>query len=478
MRPYLRVANVFEDRIDTSDVMEMNFTPEEFVKYRLFPGDILLNEGQSRELVGRPAIYRGEVPEACFQNTLVRYICSSAVIPEFALLVFRHYLHSGRFQTIAKWTTSVAHLGAERFANLDFPLPPLNEQRRIVARLEELTARTGAARAALEAIPPLLDRFRQSVLAAAFRGDLTADWRAQNPDVEPASELLKRIRAERRRRWEEAELERMRAKGKMPGDDRWKARYVEPEGVDAEGLPELPEGWAWATVEQAAFVNLGRQRSPKNHNGQHMRPYLRAANVTWSGIDISDVREMNFDPTEVTGYLLEPGDILLSEGSGSASEVGKPAVFRGEVSGCCFQNTLVRVRCPVLALVEWLHLHFLGDALSGRFASLSRGIGIHHIGREGVAQWPVAIPPLEEQRRILASVGQALESMEVTVGNVNAISTALTTLHQSLLAKAFRGELVPQDPTDEPASVLLERIRKQREAAGGGGRPKRGRKAK
>lgn len=361
---------------------------------------------------------------------------------------------------------------------MPLPLPPLNEQRRIVARLEELTARTKAARGALEAIPPLLDRFRQSVLAAAFRGDLTADWRAQNPDVEPASELLKRIRVERRRRWEEAEIEKMRAKGKVPGDDRWKARYVEPEGVDAEGLPELPEGWVWTTVEQAAFVNLGRQRSPRNHNGPHMRPYLRAANVTWTGIDISDVREMNFDPTEVTGYLLEPGDILLSEGSGSAREVGKPAVFRGEVTGCCFQNTLVRVRCPVLALVEWLHLHFLCDALSGRFASLSRGIGIHHIGREGIAQWPVAIPPLEEQRRILASVGQALESTEVTVTKVSAISTALDHLHQSLLSKAFRGELVPQDPTDEPASVLLERIRKEREAAGGGGRPKRGRKAK
>ena len=358
------------------------------------------------------------------------------------------------------------------------PLPPLNEQRRIVARLQELTTRTKAARAALEAIPPLLDRFRQSVLAAAFRGDLTADWRAKNPDVEPASELLKRIRAERRQRWEEAELEKMRAKGKVPGDDRWKARYVEPEGVDAEGLPELPEGWVWATVEQAAFVNLGRQRSPRNHNGPHMRPYLRAANVTWTGIDISDVREMNFDPTEVTGYLLEPGDILLSEGSGSAREVGKPAVFRGEVTGCCFQNTLVRVRCPVLALVEWLHLHFLCDALSGRFASLSRGIGIHHIGREGIAQWPVAIPPLEEQRRILASVGQALESTEVTVTKVSAISTALDHLHQSLLSKAFRGELVPQDPADEPASVLLERIRQEREAAGANGKSRRGRKAK
>lgn len=474
----LRMYNIQGGELVLRDLKRVLLSDQELEDFGLLPGDILVNRVNSSELVGKSCVVPRGLGPLAFESKNIRVRLAEAMSSRYVGAWLQTPQVGTEFSQQCKQTTGMATLDQGQLALLDVPLPPAREQRRIVARLEELTARTNAARAALEAIPPLLDRFRQSVLAAAFRGDLTADWRAKTPDVEPASELLKRIRVERRRRWEEAELEKMRAKGKVPGDDRWKARYVEPEGVDAEGLPELPEGWAWATVEQAAFVNLGRQRSPKNHNGQHMRPYLRAANVTWSGIDISDVREMNFDPTEVTGYLLEPGDILLSEGSGSASEVGKPAVFRGEVSGCCFQNTLVRVRCPVLALVEWLHLHFLGDALSGRFASLSRGIGIHHIGREGVAQWPVAIPPLEEQRRILASVGQALESMEVTVGNVNAISTALTTLHQSLLSKAFRGELVPQDPTDEPASVLLERIRKEREAAGGGGRPKRGRKAK
>jgi type I restriction enzyme S subunit len=94
-----------------------------------------------------------------------------------------------------------------------------------VEKIEALTARSRKAREALEAIPELLDQFRQSVLAAAFRGDLTADWREQNPDVEPAEALLERIRVERRKRWEEAELEKMRAKGKEPTNDKWKAKY-------------------------------------------------------------------------------------------------------------------------------------------------------------------------------------------------------------------------------------------------------------
>ena len=215
MRPYLRVANVFEDRIDTSDVLEMDFNPAEYEVYRLKCGDILLNEGQSYELVGRPAIFRDEIQGACFQNTLVRFRADEEVDAEFALVVFRHYLKSGRFRKIASQSTNIAHLGAGRFAELEFPLPPPREQRRIAAKFEALQQRTRRARTALDAIPPLLEKFRQSVLASAFRGDLTADWRAQNPDVEPASVLLERIREERRRRWEEAELEKLKAKGKV-----------------------------------------------------------------------------------------------------------------------------------------------------------------------------------------------------------------------------------------------------------------------
>lgn len=132
LRPYLRVANVFDNYIDTRDVLEMQFTDKEFNEYRLEIGDILLNEGQSIELVGRPAMYRGIPAECCFQNTLVRFRASSEIDPEFALQVFRHLLYSGRFMAIAKKTTSIAHLGVARFASLKIAFPPLDEQREIV----------------------------------------------------------------------------------------------------------------------------------------------------------------------------------------------------------------------------------------------------------------------------------------------------------------------------------------------------------
>ena len=130
-RKYLRVANVYEAHIDTSDVLEMPFTDPEYSRYKLEPGDILLNEGQSIELVGRPAMYEGFPENCCFQNTLVRFKPNNRVNPHFALQLFRLCLHDGTFQKIAKKTTSIAHLGVSRFAELELLWPPLIEQTKI-----------------------------------------------------------------------------------------------------------------------------------------------------------------------------------------------------------------------------------------------------------------------------------------------------------------------------------------------------------
>ncbi|WP_295435521.1 hypothetical protein [uncultured Thiodictyon sp.] len=140
IRPYLRVANVFDCFIDYSDVLSMNFNPHEQATYHLCAGDILLNEGQSLELVGRSAIFEGPPDTYCFQNTLVRFRCNDTTIPEYSQAVFKYWLDTGAFTRIAKQTTSVAHLGADRFAKMPFPRPSLFEQRLIADRLAEIAA--------------------------------------------------------------------------------------------------------------------------------------------------------------------------------------------------------------------------------------------------------------------------------------------------------------------------------------------------
>jgi type I restriction enzyme S subunit len=193
MRPYLRVANVFEDRIDVSDVMEMNFSPDEFERYRLCEGDVLLNEGQTPELVGRPAIYRGDPPEVAFTNSLLRFVPGSEVDAAYALLVFRRHLHAGRFKREARITTNIAHLSAGRLKTVEFPYPSVEEQRRVVSEVDGQLSRVGALHGAVQSARRRSSALRRAILERAFRGELVP----QDPDGEPALVLLERIRAER-----------------------------------------------------------------------------------------------------------------------------------------------------------------------------------------------------------------------------------------------------------------------------------------
>jgi type I restriction enzyme S subunit len=202
-------------------------------------------------------------------------------------------------------------------------------------------------------------------------------------------------------------------------------------------MSELPPGWVRAPLANIAAVQLGRQRSPKNHFGPNMRPYLRAANVTWNGLALDDVKEMNFSPAEVATFRLAPGDILLSEASGSASEVGKPAIWRGEIDGCCFQNTLLRVRTAHLepAYLLWF---FKWLALSGQFARGSRGVGIHHLGAKALSEWTVPIAPIDEQKRIVAAIEEQFSRLDAGVAALRRVRHLLVSWRSSLLAVHYQ----------------------------------------
>jgi len=199
----------------------------------------------------------------------------------------------------------------------------------------------------------------------------------------------------------------------------------------SETLPQLPEGWAWCALEDVAEVRLGRQRSPKNHAGENMVPYVRAANVTWSGLDLSDVKEMNFTPDEVEAYSLREGDLLLSEASGSASGVGKSALWHGELDVCCFQNTLIRVRSEG-PLPEYLLLVLREAVLAGKFAQASLGVGIHHLGASRLSQWPIALPPVDQQARVVEAAETLLAAIQAGIDELHANLSEPSALEASL----------------------------------------------
>ena len=193
-----------------------------------------------------------------------------------------------------------------------------------------------------------------------------------------------------------------------------------------------------------------------------MRPYLRAANATWNGLDTTDVAEMNFLPEDFERYQLHVGDILLAEASGSPNEVGKSFIWRGEIDGCCFQNTLIRVQAIGLP-PDYLQLHFLKDARTGRFGQIAKGVGIHHLGGQRLAEMAVALPPLTEQHAIISEYDRRITVAKAVESAIDTDLKRLKRFRQSILKQAYAGELVPQSAEDEPARGLLHRIRAERE---------------
>lgn len=440
MRPYLRVANVYEDRLDLSDVMEMNFTPEEYEIYRLEPGDILLNEGQSLEWVGRPAMFKGELPGACFQNTLVRFRAFQAVDPSYALLVFRGYLHTGRFQKIARWTVNIAHLGAARFAELEFPLPPLPEQRRIVAEIDRQFSLLDAGVAALKRVQAKLKRYRASVLQAACTGRLVPTEaelaRAEGRSYERADMLLDRV---------------------LRGNGRAASRTDQ----QTTQVSSTPEGWTWATVDQVSeFTRYGS--SARTSDDTRGVPVLRMGNLQEGRIDPRSLKYLPKTHHEFPDLFLRQGDLLFNR-TNSAELVGKSAVYEDNPVPCSYASYLIAVR--LLPSCQPHYLCYFINSPAGRAwvkTVVSQQVGQANVNGSKLRSLRFPMPPLGEQERIVLEVERQLSLIQQIETAVTANLRRAERLRQSILKRAFAGELVPQDPEDEPASVLLERIHLER----------------
>lgn len=217
-------------------------------------------------------------------------------------------------------------------------------------------------------------------------------------------------------------------------------------------MSDLPLGWEWTTIGEAADVQLGRQRSPKNHSGPHMRPYLRSANVTWAGIDVTDVKEMNFEPSEAATFEVRPGDLLLNEASGSPNEVGKPAIWKGEIDGCCFQNTLLRVR-PKGPATAYLYWYCRSAALAGDFGRAGRGVNIRHLGKQGLASFRLPLPPVSEQERIVAALDERLSRLDAAETLLAAAEERVNALARVSIRRLFDSQPWPWTTLGEIAEI-------------------------
>ena len=347
--------------------------------------------------------------------------------------------------------------------SFEMPLAPLPEQHRIVAEIEKHLTRLDVAAASLKLAQAKLKRYRAAVLQAACEGRLVpteADIaHAEGRDYEPADLLLERILKERRARWEDAELEKMRANGKEPKDDRWKAKYAKPLAAEAEGLPGLPEGWVWGTVEQLTADMQNGLYKPTSAYGSGI-PIIRIDDFQDGAVPTrEELKKVLVDEKEEGKYELAGGDLLVNRVN-SPSHLGKSLVVTEAHLPALFESNMMRLRLVGPRDGEWIAM--VTRSQDGR-ARLTRdakwAVNQASINQQDVASTYIPIPPTDEQRRILLEVERRLSlTQQLSAALLHCVKRA-ERLRQAILKAALEGMLVSQDPDDEPADALLERIR-------------------
>lgn len=378
--------------------------------------------------------------EMATSQDFVNWVCSDAIEPEF----LKHLLIAEN-ESLHRFSKGTTH------STIYFPevkafrvcLPPVAEQRRIVAKLDALKTRADATKEALDAVPPLLETFRRSVLAAAFRGDLTRAWREKHPDVEPATELLARIRAERRRRWEETNPRK---------------KFEEPKTTVLANLVGLP--WVAASLVQLVEPERGITYGIV----QTGEPFPEGIQTIRCG-DIKDFRIApqlkRVDPRLHEQYgrtALRGGEIVIA----IRGTVGATAVVPAALAGANISREVALL--PVLEGLSPAYLMFFLASPQGQGAITKhvKGVAQSGINIADLRQLTIPVPSGAEQNAIVAAIESSLKKVDRLNSSLDTSVRRLSTLQQAILAKAFRGELVAQDPNDEPASVLLERIAQAR----------------
>lgn len=369
---------------------------------------------------------------------------------------------SRRFRGQARGTT-ISGITKKQLLSTDFSIAPLPEQRRIVAKIEELFSELDAGVAALERARAKLERYRASVLKAAVEGRLTEQWRKENPPEETGEVLLKTILTERRKRWEEEQLAAFTAKGKRPPAG-WREKYKEPEGPDTSGLPELPEGWCWGTAEQLTdpvrtisygIVKLG------DHDPVGI-PTLRSSNVRSLRLDLSFVKRVKRSVSNAySRTIIRDGDVLVT----IRGTLGGVARVPEALGGFNISREVALLAVLDQGLSELLPYFIASPSSQGWVSGNLRGIAYTGINLSDLRFLPIPLPPRSEQVEIVRVLEDIFGRLEQANEALPTLKSRATLLRQSILKLAFEGRLVPQDPNDEPASVLLERIRATRRAA-------------
>lgn len=454
----LRTTDITKGPVDWTRVPFCEKNPPNHSRFMLKSGDIVISRAGS---VGVSALIE-EPPKAVFASYLIRF----TPLNELNRKYIAYFLQSPDYwNAISESAAGIAlqNVNAKKLAAIQIPIAPLQEQAAIVGEVEKQFTRLDAAVAALRRVQANLKRYRAAVLKAACEGRLVPTEaelaRREGRPYEPASELLRRILTERRARWEAAQTKFPVSEAKPTGE-RWKRSYQEAPSPDLSHLPSLPEGWIWTSLGQVFGVHVGA--TPSRSKSEYWNgdvPWVSSGEVCFCRIRETRERITQLGLENTSTSIHQPGTVLLGM-IGEGKTRGQVAIL--QIDACNNQNSAaIRVsETPIPP--EYVYRFLEGEY--ERTRRLSSGGNQPALNKERVRAIPVPLPPLCEAHRIVSALEQRMSVIDRAENEIGMNLQRAERLRQSLLKRAFEGKLVPQDLSDEPASVLLDRIRAERAA--------------
>ncbi len=464
--PYIRPTEIQDNRIVLSEIRHT--TDEIARKYQrstLKTKDIILSMVGT---IGKVAFVPPELEGGNITQSSVRIRVDDRIDSEYVFHCLRSPVLTKQYDN-ARLGTAVPRLNVKDIRKLEFPLAPYPEQKRIATRLDSLLARVDACKARLAKVPEILKRFRQSVLAAACSGRLTADWRDKNPNLESAEQLIERIFAKRE---EQRKVEFKTLNGGGAKKPKKQAGF-RPRKVEAKELPEIPEQWAWIYLPDLGYMSRGKSRH-RPRNAPHLYggpyPFIQTGDIAQSGGRITSHRQTYSEDGLAQSRIWPAGTVCIT----IAANIASSAILTYQA---CFPDSVVGVNPNEdLSLAEYLEF-FIRTARADldQFAPATSQKNIN-IGI--LSEVAVPLPSCSEQQEIIRRVEALFKLADLIEKRVAAATVQAEKLTQAILAKAFRGELVPTEAelargpegrSYEPASALLAKIEAQRK----GGKPQR-----
>jgi type I restriction enzyme S subunit len=346
-----------------------------------------------------------------------------------------------KIQLLASGTTR-QRVSGKNLKTLSVAIPPLAEQKRIVTKLDSLFAHTRRARQELDHIPKLIERYKQAILSAACTGRLTVDWREENPNIETAAELLIRIHKEKLQKYEEKSKKSKKIVLSNDKDyviESWKYTTLENIAEEIVDCPHSTPKWV-----EDGFICV--------RTTQFERFKLKMDNLRYVSQETFQERILRLKP--------QAGDILYSREGGI---LGIACQIPPNVELCLGQRMML-IRCNDNWLSgEYLTMLLNSEIILSKVKDLITGTASPHLNVGDVKSFEIPLPPVLEQQEIIKRVKNYFQAIDRLEQEYQKAIQLCDRLEQSTLAKAFRGEIVPQDPNDEPASLLLERIQKEQE---------------